>query len=528
MSGAPAAEREWAPIPEPTLGVWLGFLAMVVGQFMAMLDIQIVAAAIGDIQNGVGASRDEVSWVQTSYLIAEVIGIPLSGFLARALGIRLLFTASAIGFAVASVACALSWNMPSLIVFRAIQGFISGGMVPTVMATLYMVFPQRLQPTAGSIIGLVVPLAPSIGPTLGGYISEAFGWRMLFWINVIPAIICAVMAWRFIRLGSFNGAMFKRIDFLGLIGLAAMLGAAQFVLEEGPGDDWFASGHIVFWACVSAGGAFLFFWRTIGNSAPIVDLRPLKIPTFAIGCCVVFVLGASLFGPIFLQPLFLSEVRGYNPEQIGHVMWVQGLVMLFVAPVMGRMMRGANELRHIGFVGFLLVAASCWLQMRLTAESGFSELVLPQILRGAGMMMAMLAVMQPTLQSLPLNLVQSGPPLFNLMRNLGGAFGLAILTTVQTHAFAFHRAQLYAAADGNDPRVQELIAGATAMAPPGSADPSLLGQAFFARILDREALVMAFNDGFFALAVATIAVSFGIFALRKRPNPAPGEIEPSH
>lgn len=518
MSGPPgSAASDWAPIPEPTLGVWIGFIAMVFGQFMAMLDIQIVASALSDIQNGVGASRDEISWVQTSYLIAEVIGIPLSGFLARALGIRLLFTISAIGFGLASVACALSWDMASLITFRAIQGFLSGGMVPTVMSTLYLMFPQRLQPMGGAIIGLVVTLAPSLGPTIGGYISEHLGWRTLFWINFLPSLLVAAMVWRFIRLGKYDARMFRRIDFPGLIGLAAMLGAAQYVLEEGPSEDWFASPIILFWTCVSAVGAFVFFWRTIGNKAPIVDLRPLRIPTFAIGCAIAFVTGASLFGPMFLQPLFMAEVRGYNPEQIGHSMWAQGATMFVMAPLMSIAMRRVGDLRIIGFTGFLLVAASCWMQAHLTAESAFWHFLWPQVLRGMGMMICFTAVMQPTLQSLPMHLVQSGPPLFNLFRNLGGAFGLAILATVQAHAFALHRQELYIAADGGDPRVQQMTEGMASMAPPGNADPDLLGRAMYARVLDREALVMAFNDSFLVLAVALMAAGFAIFWLRGNP-----------
>ncbi len=513
-----AAPRPLETIPEPTLGIWIGFIAMIFGNFMALLDVQIVASAIGDIQNGVGASRDEVSWVQTSYLIAEVIGIPLSGFLQRALGLRLLFTISAVGFSAASLACALSWDMGSLIFFRVLQGFISGGMVPTVMSALYLLFPQRLQAYAGPMIGLVMTLAPSIGPTLGGTISEHLGWRALFWINVIPGVAIAFIVWSNMRVGSFSAAILKRLDVLGFVGLAAMLGAAEYVLEEGPGENWFQSGEIIFWSLVSLGGAALFFARA-GRAIPIVDLRPFKTPTFAIGCALAFIAGVALYGPVFIQPLFMAEVRGYNPEQIGHSMFAQGAAMFVMAPVMGALGRALPDLRPIGFLGFLMIALSCWMQAHLTAESAFWEFLWPQALRGAGMMIVFMAVMQPTVQALPLALVQSGAPLFNLIRNLGGAFGLAVLSTVQTHSFAFHRVELYAAADGNDPRVQALIAGAAANAPPGAGDPELIGRAFFARLLDREALVMAFNDSFLLLAVALAIAAFAMFTLKRAPAP---------
>ncbi|MGE0046290.1 MAG: DHA2 family efflux MFS transporter permease subunit, partial [Hyphomonadaceae bacterium] len=385
----------------------------------------------------------------------------------------------------------------------------------------------RLQAPAGAMLGLVMTLAPSIGPTLGGYISEHLGWRALFYINIIPGFLIAFLVWRNMKLGGFNADMFRRIDFLGLVGLAAMLGAAQYVLEEGTGESWFQSGEIVFWTCVSASGALLFFWRTLGNDHPIVDLRPFKVPTFAIGCALGFVVGASLYGPVFLQPLFMAEVRGYNPEQIGHSMFAQGATMFVMAPIMGYVGRAIPDLRPIGFIGFLLIATSCWMQAHLTRDSAFWEFLYPQVLRGAGMMICFMSIMQPTIQSLPLNLIQSGTPLFNLCRNLGGAFGLAALSTVQARSYLMHRHELFIAADPNNARVRQMIEGAAQNAPPG-ADPDRLGQVFYAHILEREALVMAFNDGFLMLAVALACASFAIFALKRAAPPAPGTIEPAH
>src|SRR5262245_21023136 len=230
------------PDDSPPLHIWIGFIAMVVGQFMAILDIQIVASAIGSIQAGVSASRDEISWVQTAYLIAEVIGIPLSGFLGRAHGTRLLFCLSAIGFSISSLLCAFSWDITSLIVFRALQGFTGAAMIPTVMATLYLAFPQRLQPMTGAMMGMVVTLAPSLGPTIGGYVAEMLGWRALFWINVVPGLLITLVIWNTMAsLDKPNFGLLKKIDLLGLAGLALFLGAAEYTLEEGPGEEWFAS-----------------------------------------------------------------------------------------------------------------------------------------------------------------------------------------------------------------------------------------------------------------------------------------------
>jgi DHA2 family multidrug resistance protein len=518
-----SAAAEPREIPPPTLAVWIGFGAMIVGQFMAILDIQIVASALGSIQAGVSASRDEISWVQTAYLIAEVIGIPLSGFLGRALGTRLLFCVSALSFSFASVLCAFAWDIGSLILFRALQGFCGAAMIPTTMATLYLAVPVRQQAMAGALVGMISTLAPSIGPTLGGYVAEALGWRALFWINLAPGLLITFVIWNTMHaLGAPKLDLLKKIDVLGLIGLALMLGAAEYTLEEGPANDWFASTEVSAWALASLAGAALFFWRAFRAETPIVDLRPFRTPTFAVGATLGFVLGVGLFSSVFLTPLFLAAVRGYSALQIGHTMFVQGAVMFLAAPIVGRIGRGMGDTRWIGFVGFVLVAVSCWLQAHLTAESAFWELATPQALRGVGLVSTFVAVMQPAIQSLPPHLIHSGAGLFNTMRNVGGAFGIAGLATVQTHAFALHRQELYSAADPDNPHVAGMIESARAyLEQAGALDPERQALMRYAGLLDREALVMTFNDQFLLLAVVIGASAFGMLFLAPR-RPALG------
>jgi len=514
------------PDDTPPLHIWIGFIAMVVGQFMAILDIQIVASAIGSIQAGVSASRDEISWVQTAYLIAEVIGIPLSGFLGRALGTRLLFCISAIAFSLSSLLCAFTWDITSLICFRALQGFSGAAMIPTVMATLYLVFPQRLQPMTGAMMGMVITLAPSLGPTIGGYVAETLGWRALFWINVAPGILITIVIWNTMKsLGKSDFNLLKKIDIVGLIGMALFLGATEYTLEEGPSNEWFASSEIWFYAALASIGAVIFFWRIFNAENPIVDLRPFSSPTFAIGAGLGFVLGLGLFSSVFLTPLFLSTVRGYSALQIGHTMFVQGAVMFLTAPIIGRFGRSMRDTRPLGFLGFILVGASCIMQSHLTAEAAFWEMAWPQVLRALGLMMTFNSVMQPALQSLPPQQVHSGAALFNTFRNVGGAFGIAGLSTVQAHSFALHRQELYSAADPNNPHVAGMIAGAQAyLEQAGAADPARQALMRYAALLDREALVMTFNDQFLALGVVIGLSAFAMLALRPRPKPmgAPG------
>ncbi|MEQ1809801.1 MAG: DHA2 family efflux MFS transporter permease subunit [Terricaulis sp.] len=518
MSDAALAAAK--PDDSPPLYIWIGFIAMVVGQFMAILDIQIVASAIGSIQAGVSASRDEISWVQTAYLIAEVIGIPLSGFLGRALGTRLLFCISALAFSVSSLLCAFSWDIGSLIVFRALQGFSGAAMIPTVMATLYLVFPQRLQPMTGAMMGMVITLAPSLGPTIGGIVAETLGWRALFWVNVVPGVLITIIIWN--TMGSLGKPQFdllKKIDLVGLLGLAMFLGAAEYTLEEGPANEWFASSEVTMWALVSLAGAVLFFWRAFKAETPIVDLKPFSSPTFAIGAGLGFILGLGLFTSVFLTPLFLGSVRGYSALQIGHTMFVQGAVMFLTAPIIGQIGRKMSDTRPLGMIGFLLVGLSCWVQAHLTAEAGFWELAWPQVLRALGLMMTFNSVMQPALQSLPPQLVHSGAGLFNTFRNLGGAFGIAALATVQAHSFALHRQELYSAVNPNNPHVAGMIAGMQSyLEQAGAADPERQALMRYAALLDREALVMTFNDQFLLLAVVISLSAFAMLLLRPRPK----------
>lgn len=515
-AAAPDARRAFAPKIFGIPLFMIGFAAMMIGNFMALLDIQIVASSIGAIQAGLSASRDEISWVQTAYLIAEVVGIPLCGFLAKALGTRRLFCLSALLFTIASLLCSFAWDISSLVVFRAMQGFCGAAMIPTTMATLYLVIPQRSQAMAAAMVGMVVTLAPSLGPSFGGYIAEVLGWRALFWINVVPGLL--VMSGVWFALGEVDKSdirILKKLDVVGLAGLAMMLGAAEYVLEEGPSSDWFASGDIIFWAVFSAVGACIFFWRSTSVATPIVDLRPFKYLTFSIAAGLAFVLGIGLFASVFLMPVFLANVRGYNPLQIGHTMFVQGTVMFFAAPTLGMFTRGLRDTRLTGFIGFLLIALSCYFQAKLTAESGLESLWLPQAIRALGLMMTFSSIMQPALQSLPHELVHTGSGLFSTIRNLGGAFGIASLTTLQFHAYALHRQELYSAANPNNPHIQEMIQGSAAyLAQAGAADPERQALMRYASLLDREALVMTFNDQFMFLAVIIGLSSFAMFLLR--------------
>src|SRR5438874_8596932 len=364
------------------------FLIMVFGMFMSILDIQVVSASLSDIQAGLSASSSEVSWVQTSYLIAEVIAIPLSGFLSRALGTRLLFAISASGFTIASFLCGFASTIEQMILWRAIQGFLGAGMIPTVFASAYTVFPRSKFHIVAPIIGLVATLAPTIGPTIGGFITDWMSWHWLFFINIVPGIGITVGVLALVDFDQPNFGLLDRFDWFGLVAMAGFLGSLEYVLEEGPQYEWLQDTSVAVCAAVCAISAIAFFYRVLTVEEPIVDIRAFADRNFGIGCLISFCIGIGLYGLTYMYPRYLAEVRGYSALMIGETMFVSGITMFLTAPIVGRLMVRV-DMRYIIATGLVIFALGSWQMTWVTRDYDFYELLVPQILRGIGMMFAM-------------------------------------------------------------------------------------------------------------------------------------------
>ncbi len=435
----------------------VAFLAMVFGMFMAILDIQIVSASLTDIQAGLAASSDEISWVQTAYLIAEVVAIPLSGFLSRALGTRILFATSAAGFTFASLMCGLTSSIDQMILWRAIQGFIGGGMIPTVFATAYIIFPRSRQAMIAPMIGLVATLAPTIGPTVGGYLTDAFSWHWLFFINIVPGIAVTIAVLALVDFDKPDFSLFDNFDWIGLLSMAGFLGALEYVLEEGPRYDWFDDDTVAMLGLVSAISAVVFFARALLARAPIVDLRAYTDRNFALGSLFSFVLGIGLYGLTYIYPVYLAQIRGYNALMIGETMFVSGLAMFLTAPIAGRLAQKVDP-RFMLAIGFICFAIGTWWMTWLTKDWDFWELLWPQIFRGVGLMLAIVPINNIALGTLPPERLKNASGLYNLMRNLGGAIGLAAINTLLNDQIDLHLSRLHeigelgASARGGDAR----------------------------------------------------------------------------
>ncbi len=532
MSAAPAIAMETMPRPAPQpaadtmpKGRLIGYFAMVLGMFMAILDIQIVSSSITEIQAGLSASAEEISWVQTSYLIAEVIMIPFSGYLSRLLSTRVLFTVSAASFTLASLGCAMASNLESMIVLRALQGFLGGAMIPTVFASTFMIFPRQKMAGATVIIGLVATLAPTIGPTLGGYLTQLFSWHWLFLINVVPGAVVITLVWSFIDIDKPNYALLKGFDYLGLTGLALFLGSLEYVLEEGTRNDWFADETIRYFAAASAIGGVLFFWRSLTYSNPIVDLKAFRNRNFATGCLFSFTIGVGLYGLVYLLPLYLGRVRGLNSLQIGEIMFVTGLAQFLSAPPAGILARKVPDPRPVLAFGFALLAASTWSMSGLTGDWQFDELLLPQIMRGAALMFCIVPINVIALGTLPPAELKNASGLYNLTRNLGGAFGLAGINTIMTERTNFHWNRMVDYINPGRWEVQhymDTIAGM--LGDRSAADQTQLAIKMLTTKVQGQAYIMSFIDMFTILSVLFLAAAIAVaFAQKPKQAPAPGD-----
>ncbi|GAB4164082.1 MAG: MFS transporter [Rickettsiaceae bacterium] len=421
------SEQNERDIPPKTI---LAFFAMVVGMFMAILDIQIVASSLSVIAAGLSASGDELSWIQTSYLIAEVIIIPITGFAARLLSTRISYFIAALGFTCMSLLCSLAWNIESMIIFRALQGFFGGAMIPTAFGTIFIIFPKSMHTKVSMIIGLVVTVAPTIGPTLGGYITEVISWHFMFLLNIIPGIFVCTTVWLYVDFDKPNYKLLNNFDFIGILLMITSLGSLQYILEEGNKKDWLEDGHILFLTVTSFTTFVLLIIRELTCKNPVIDLSAFKNKNFSFGCAYSFILGMGLYGTVYLLPLFLFTIAGYNTLQIGITMIVTGAFQFISAPLAGKMVDSGIDKRIILAIGFSLFAFGCFANSFLTAESKYWEVFIPQMIRGLALMFCFMPINDLALGTISKHEVQNASGLYNLTRNLGGAIGLAVLNSI--------------------------------------------------------------------------------------------------
>ncbi len=388
-------------------------------------------------------------------------------------------------------------------------------MVPTVFASAYTIFPRSRMMVITPLIGLVATLAPTIGPTVGGTLTEAFSWHWLFFINIVPGIIVTIAAITLIDFDQPDLKLFERFDWVGLISMALFLGALEYVLEDGPRWDWFEDSTIALAAVVSAAAAAVFFLRVLTAGEPIVDLRAFVDRNFAVGSVFSFVLGIGLYGLTYLYPIYLSQIRGHNALMIGETMFVSGVTMFFCAPIVGRLVTRLDP-RVMLTAGFAIVALSNWQMSYITKDWDFWQLFVPQLLRGFGMMFAIVPITNISLGTLAPERLKNASGLFNLMRNLGGAVGLAGLNTVLDKRIDLHLARLHDSITWARRPVMETLNNFAARIPSSDAQNMALKQLFlFVRM---QATVLAFADVFLLLSLLFATFAALVWLFRRPPK----------
>jgi MFS transporter, DHA2 family, multidrug resistance protein len=491
---APVAAPTRASADRPPLRDWIGVIAMVVGLFMAIMDVQIVTSSLTQIQGGLSAGPDEIAWVQTAYLIADVVMVPLSGMLSRLLSTRVLFVGATIGFTTASALCATATSLDQMILYRAMQGFCGGAMTPTVFPVVYTKFRQPYLATIMVVISVILNLSSTLGPTLGGYLTDTLSWHWLFLVNIIPGILVATTVWLTIDLDKPEVSLWRHFDFCGLVLMALFLGCLEYALEEGPRWDWLSDETILAAVVVSGTAAVFFFWRVLTYHQPIVDLRAFKNRNFTLGAFYTFVVGTGMYGTTYLIPLFLAEVRGFDPLQIGETVLVCGLAQMAMSPFSAKLAR-SMDLRLMLSFGIGLFALAMYLTAQLTNQSGYVELFVPQVVRGVSLMFCYLPANLIALSSVPRDRLKNAAGLYNLTRDLGGAIALATIGTVMNDRLQYHWNRLIEDLTAARPVVQHFLdreSGRFGALIPGN--PVHAALKLLANLVQREALVLTYND----------------------------------
>jgi DHA2 family multidrug resistance protein len=338
---------------------WIAVIGATLGAFMAVLNIQIVNASLADIQGAIGAGIDDGGWISTSYLIAEIVVIPLSGWLASVFSVRAYLLTNAVLFLVFSAACALAQNLPQMIVLRAVQGFTGGVLIPMAFTLIITLLPKSKQAIGLAMFAVSATFAPAIGPTIGGYLTENFGWQYIFYVNAVPGAIMIGMLFFSLDAKPMKLSLLREGDWAGIVTLAIGLSALQTFLEEGNKDDWFGSPFIVRLAWIAAIALTSFVVIELTAKKPLLNLRILFRRNFGFGVLANFLLGVALYGSVFILPVYLTRIQGYNSEQIGMVLAWTGLPQLLLIPLVPRLMQRVDPRVVVG-VGMSSRALVCF------------------------------------------------------------------------------------------------------------------------------------------------------------------------
>ncbi len=494
--------------------VWISVMAAMIGAFMAILNIQITNASLLNIEGGIGTGVDNGSWISTSYLIGEIVVIPLTDYLSRVFSYRRIILSFATLFAAFSVACAFTHDLPSMIAMRGFQGFFGGVLIPMAFTLVFTRLPKPQQPIGLAMFSLAVTFAPAIGPTIGGYLTENYGWQTIFFVNVVPTIVMVATLYFTLERQPMQLGLLAEGDWFGIATMAIGLASLQAVLEEGNKDDWFGSPFIVKLAMIAAVSLSLFVANELLVEKPLVRLRLLTRRSFGFGTISAVFLGFALFGTVYLLPAYLGEVQRYNAEQIGTVLAWTGLPQLVLIPFVPKLMQ-RFDIRFIAFTGMSLFAVSAFMNTTMSLDYAGDQLFLPNIVRAVGQALTLAPLSAISLGSVASQDAAAASGISNMMRNLGGAVGTALLATIVTKREQFHSniigQSVHLGREEVRARIEQMTNFFLAH---GVTDPATAHQQAIIALgnsVRQQALVMGFSDTF--AVVGVVLVLAGIFIL---------------
>jgi MFS transporter, DHA2 family, multidrug resistance protein len=521
IDGVPPAQITGAPtnaVPSVSARIWLAVFGATLGAFMAVLNIQIVNASLADIQGAIGAGIDDGGWISTSYLIAEIVVIPLSGWLAQVFSVRVYLLVNATLFLVFSAACALAQDLPQMIVLRALQGFSGGVLIPMAFTLIITLLPKTKQAAGLAMFALSSTFAPAIGPTIGGYLTENWGWQYIFYVNLVPGALMIGMLWFSLDARPMKLSLLREGDWPGIFTMAIGLSALQTVLEEGNKDDWFGSAFIVRLSIIAAVSLVTFLAIELTATKPLLNLRLLARRNFGFGMLANFLLGIALYGSVYILPVYLSRIQGYNAEQIGMVLAWTGLPQLVLIPLVPRLMKRFDPRLVIG-VGFALFAASNFMNIYLTSDYANDQLFWPNVVRAIGQALIMTPLSAVATSGIEAENAGSASGLFNMMRNLGGAVGIAVLQTFLTKREQYHSNVLMQSVSlleqATRTRIEQLTQYFVNHGVIDPADASHRALVAIGHVVQKQAFILAFSDTFYLLGATLLVALVATLLLKK-------------
>ena len=527
IDGVPAGDRGPTASGPTAVAVpaktWIAVIGATLGAFMAVLNIQIVNASLADIQGAIGAGIDDGGWISTAYLIAEIVVIPLSGWLAQVFSIRIYLLTNASLFMVFSAACALAQNLPQMIVLRAVQGFSGGVLIPMAFTLIITLLPKAKQPIGLAMFAISATFAPAIGPTIGGYLTENWGWEYIFYVNLVPGALMIGMLWYSLEAEPMKLSLLREGDWFGIVTMAIGLSALQTVLEEGNKDDWFGSPFIVRLSIVAAVALSAFLWIELTAKKPLLNLRLLVRRNFGFGILANFLLGVALYGSVFILPVYLSRIQGYNAEQIGMVLAWTGFPQLLLIPLVPRLMQRFDARIIIG-IGFGLFAGSNFMNIHMTNDYATDQLFWPNVIRALGQALVFAPLSAVATAGIEAENAGSASGLFNMMRNLGGAVGIALLQTLLTKREQYHSNVLMQSVSmleqATQARVEKLTQYFISHGVIDRIDAARRAYVAIGKIVQKQAFILAFSELFLLLGAALIVALAASMMLKK-----PGQLD---